>query len=127
MSERPPGSLFGDDPSGCAFGRMRQIYMGRANPFRALVAGLTADKHLTLREAVDERRCRDEVGVGTLAEAAEVYRPDSGCADRPVAIKRHRDQRRPQCLGAISAVPFRDIRQCSSEQILITAHDSADK
>lgn len=41
--------------------------MGRANPFRALVAGLTADKLLLLREAVDERRCSDEVGAGTLA------------------------------------------------------------
>ena len=42
--------------------------MGRANPFGELVAGLTADEFLLLRVAVDERRCRDEVGVGTLAE-----------------------------------------------------------
>lgn len=49
---------------------MGQIHTGRANPFRALVAGLTADKLLLLREAVDERRCSDEVGAGTLAEAA---------------------------------------------------------
>lgn len=41
---------------------------GRANPFGELVAGLTADEFLLLRVAVDERRCRDEVGVGTLAE-----------------------------------------------------------
>lgn len=58
---------------------MGQIHMGRANPFRALVAGLTADEFLLLREAVDERRCRDEVGVGTLAEAAAAYRPDPKC------------------------------------------------
>lgn len=55
--------------------------MGRANPFRALVAGLSADEFLPLREAVDERRCRDEVGVGTLAEAAAAYRPDPGCPE----------------------------------------------
>ena len=58
---------------------MGQIHMGRANPFRALVAGLTADEFLLLREAVGERRCREEVGVGTLAEAAEAYRPEPGC------------------------------------------------
>ena len=56
LSERPPGSLFGDNPSGCAFGRTGQIHMGSANPFRALVAGLTADEFLLLREVVDERR-----------------------------------------------------------------------
>lgn len=39
-------------------------------------------------------------------------------ADRPLAIKKHRGQCRPRCPSAISAVPFRDIRQCSSEQIL---------
>ena len=33
--------------------------MGRANPFRALVAGLTTDEFLLLWEAVDERRCRE--------------------------------------------------------------------
>lgn len=51
--------MFGDNPSGWALGRMGQIHMGRANPFRALVAGLTADEFLLLREAVDRRRCRD--------------------------------------------------------------------
>ena len=61
---------------------MGQIHMGRANPFRALVAGLTADEFLLLREAVDERRCREEVGEGTLTEAAEAYRPDPGCPGR---------------------------------------------
>lgn len=75
----PPGSLFGDNPSGWAFERMGQIHMGRANPFRALEAGLTADEFLLLGEAVDERRCRDEVGVGRLAEAADAYRPEPEC------------------------------------------------
>lgn len=51
--------MFGDNPSMWAFRRMGQIHMGRANPFRALVAGLTADEFLLLREAVDRRRCRD--------------------------------------------------------------------
>ena len=81
MLERPHGSLFGDNPSGWALGRMGQIHMGRANPFRALVAGLTADEFLLLREVVDKRRRREEVGVGTLAEAAAAYRPDPGCPE----------------------------------------------
>ena len=81
LPERPPGSLFGDNPSGCAFGRTGQIHMGSANPFRALVAGLTADELLLLREVVDERHRREEVGVGTLAEAAAAYRPDPGCPE----------------------------------------------
>lgn len=71
--------MFGDNPSGWAFGRVGQIHMGRANPFRALVADLTANEFQLLREAVDERRCRDEIGLGTLAEAAAVYRPDPEC------------------------------------------------
>lgn len=50
--------------------------MGRANPFRELVAGLTADEFLLLIEAADERHRRDEVVVGTLAEAKASYRPD---------------------------------------------------
>lgn len=74
LPERPPGSLFGDNPSGWAFGQTGQIHTGRANPFRALVAGLTADEFLLLREVVDKRRRREEVGVGTLAEAAAAYR-----------------------------------------------------
>ena len=73
--------MFGDNPSGWAFGRTGQIHMGRANPFRALVAGLTADEFLLLREAVDKTRRREEVGVGTLAEAAAAYRPDPGCPE----------------------------------------------
>lgn len=43
------------------------------------MAGLTADKFVLLREAVDERCCREEVGVGTLAEAAEAYRSEPKC------------------------------------------------
>ena len=58
---------------------MGQIHMGRSNPFGALVAGLTADELLLLREAVNERRCREEVGVCTLAEAAATYRPETRC------------------------------------------------
>ena len=53
--------------------------MGRANPFEGLVASLPADEFLQLAEAVEERRCREEGGVGTLAEAAAAYRPSPGC------------------------------------------------
>ena len=69
LTERPLGSLFGDNPSGRAFGQMGQIHMGKANPFGTLVAGLTADEFRLLREAFGERHCREEFGVGTLAEA----------------------------------------------------------
>ena len=59
FARAPTGSLIGDNPSGCAFGRMGQIHMGRVNPFRALVAGLTGDEILPPRKAVGERRCRN--------------------------------------------------------------------
>ena len=67
--------MFGDKPL-WGVGRKGQIYMGRANPFGELVAVLTADEFLLLIKAVDERRCRDEVGVGKLAENAAAYLPD---------------------------------------------------
>ncbi len=73
--------MFGDNPSGWALGRMGKIHMERANPFRALVPGLTADEFLLFREAVGERHCRNEVGVGTLAVAAAAYWPDPGCPE----------------------------------------------
>lgn len=60
---------------------MGQIHMERANPFGALVADLTADEFLLFRETVDERRCREEVGVSTLAEVAVAYRPDPGYSE----------------------------------------------
>ena len=81
FARAPTRSLFGDNPYGRAFGRMGKIHMGRANPFRVLVAGLTADEFLLLREVVDKRRRREEVGVGMLAEAAAAYRPDPGCPE----------------------------------------------
>ncbi len=50
LPERPPGSLFGDNPSGWAFGRTGQIHTGRASTFGALVAGHAADEFLPLRK-----------------------------------------------------------------------------
>ena len=47
------------------------------------MAGLTVDEFLLLREAIDERCCRNEVGVDTLVESAAAYRLDSkrlGCS-----------------------------------------------
>lgn len=46
---------------------------------------LSADEFLLLRETVDERYCRDEVGVSTFAKAVAAYRPDPrfpGCVAR---------------------------------------------
>ena len=54
---------------------------GKSEPLQGAHGGLTADEFLLLREAVDERRCREEVGVSTLAEAAAAYRPDPGCSE----------------------------------------------
>lgn len=46
-------------------------------------------------------------------------RPTCGsAADRQEAIKRRRGHRWPRRPSVITAVPFRDIQQCSSEQIL---------
>ena len=71
LPERPPGSLLGDNPSGWAFGRMGQIHMGRANPFGALVAGLTADESLLLGEAVSTWRGLTACWSGTAGSRAK--------------------------------------------------------
>ena len=69
---------------------MGQIYMGRENPFGELVVVLTADEFLLLRKADDERRCRDEVGVGKLSENAVAYLPGwhCRCCDRGLPSSR---------------------------------------
>lgn len=53
--------------------------MPRTNPFLATVVGLSPDDFALLSSAVAERRCREEVGFGTFAEAAALYRPDPPC------------------------------------------------
>lgn len=53
--------------------------MTRANPYSELVDGLSAGELDLLSAAVEERRLREEVGFGTLAEAAELYRPNPPC------------------------------------------------
>lgn len=53
--------------------------MPKANPFRAMVDGLSPDDFALLASSVAERRCREEVGFGTFAEAAALYRPDPPC------------------------------------------------
>ena len=53
--------------------------MKRANPYSGLVGGLRADELDSLRDAVRERMLRDELGFGTLAEAAGLYRPNPPC------------------------------------------------
>ena len=53
--------------------------MPRTNPFLATVVELSPDDFALLSSAVAERRCREEVGFGTFAEAAALYRPDPPC------------------------------------------------
>ena len=53
--------------------------MKRTNPCSGLVDGPSAGELDLLSAAVAERRLREEAGFGTLAEAAELYRPDPAC------------------------------------------------
>ena len=53
--------------------------MGTANPYSGLVGGLSAGELELLHDAVRERMLREEVGFGTLAEAAALYRPHPAC------------------------------------------------
>ncbi len=69
--------------------------MKRLNPYSGLVGGLSAGKLELLSAAVEERRLREEIGVGTLAEAADRYRP------------------RPACSACGEASPWRDGREPS--------------
>lgn len=64
---------------------MGQIHMGRESLFTALVTCFTADQLPLLREAIDARRCHDEVGVGTLTGAAAAYWPDPKCRGAALA------------------------------------------
>ena len=53
--------------------------MPRENPYRGLVSSLDAESFALLSSAVRERECRESVGFGPLAEAAELYRPAPAC------------------------------------------------
>ena len=53
--------------------------MPARNPFAGEVDGLAPSDFALLSAAVAERRCREEVGFGTFAEAAELYRPHPPC------------------------------------------------
>lgn len=53
--------------------------MPRQSPFSARVSALGPEDFEQLARAVDERRCRELIGSGTLAEAAAAYRPDPRC------------------------------------------------
>jgi transposase-like protein len=53
--------------------------MSHPSPFPGLVASLDASEFGMLQAAVNERRCRERIGVGTLDEAAALYRPNPKC------------------------------------------------
>ena len=46
--------------------------MVATNPYAGMVSSLDAREFELLRASVAERRCRELVGAGTLAEAAEL-------------------------------------------------------
>ncbi|WP_204212405.1 IS1595 family transposase [Collinsella sp. An271] len=58
---------------------MGHAAMKHANPYAGLVGSLTPGELDLLSDAVEEHRLREEVGFGTLAEAAELYRPSPRC------------------------------------------------
>lgn len=71
------------------------------NPYGAFVASLPDDDFASLALAVAERRCREELGFGTYAEAAARYRPNPACPScgdeapfrdglTPSGLQRHR-------------------------------------
>ena len=53
--------------------------MPRENPFAGMVDGMSPEDFALLSCAVSERRCRDEIGFGSFADAAALYRPDPPC------------------------------------------------
>ena len=53
--------------------------MPRVNPFAGRVAELGPEEFELLSSAVRERECREELGFGTFAEAAALYRPSPAC------------------------------------------------
>lgn len=55
--------------------------MKHENPYAGLVGSLTPAEFEDLSDAVEERGLREELGFGTLAEAAELYRPDPACPE----------------------------------------------
>ena len=54
-------------------------HMNRYSAFAGAVSALDARDFELLRRAVDERSCREKHGFGTLAEAADLYRPGPAC------------------------------------------------
>ena len=71
-------------------------HMNRHSAFAGAVSALDARDFELLRRAVDERSCREKHGFGTLAEAADLYRPGPAC---------------PSCVGdgpAVGTLPVVD-------------------
>ena len=76
----PPGSLFGDGSAGWPPGRSGIVrIMVRENPFRTRIAEAEEQEVRQLEEAIAERRCREQTGFGTFAEAASEFRPHPCC------------------------------------------------
>lgn len=53
--------------------------MPRKNSFAGMVAGLSSEDFALLSSAVAERKCHEDAGFGTFAEAAALYRPKPPC------------------------------------------------
>lgn len=74
------------------------------NPYAGLVDDMPGEEFALLERAVAARACRERIGVGTLDEAAEAFRPRPGCprCGRPGAARDGRTpagHRRFRCRG----------------------------
>lgn len=85
--------------------------MKHANPYSGLVGSLTPAEFEALSEAVEERRLREELGFGTLAEAAELYRPDPACPECGEGAPAATAPRRPGSSGGGAARAGRGSRR----------------
>lgn len=71
--------MFGDILAGWPPARTGYRHMSKPNPFAGEVDALSSDDFALLQQAVETRKCREEVGVGDYAAAAAKWRPKPSC------------------------------------------------
>lgn len=79
MLKQSSGSMFGDISrlDGCLSGL--EFAMVAVNPYMGMVSSLNSNDFNALCLAVEQRKCRERIGVGTLDEAAKLWKPDPKC------------------------------------------------
>ena len=71
--------MFGDILAGWPPARTGCRHMSKPNPFAGEVDALSSADFVLLQQAVETRKCREEVGVGDYAAAAAKWRPEPSC------------------------------------------------